>query len=305
MKKLIIFCTITVSVLFSKEPIEPIKPVIYNDSMAKLGMTLFMDTGLSSDGTVSCASCHKFEHGGADDKAFSIGVQGRKGFINSPTVYNAVFNFRQFWNGRAKDLKDQEIEPLSNHHEMNMTKEKIVKYLKSNDYYIKEFRNVFHKAPNFENMLDSIVEFEKSLTTPNSKFDKFLRKEVKLSKKESEGYTLFKMYGCVTCHNGKNVGSNSFQKIGVINPFPWSPKTLDRYQITKNPMDKNVFKVPTLRNVALTAPYFHNGVAKTLKNAIKNMSYYNLGFELDDIEVDKIEAFLKTLTGQKPKILER
>ncbi len=304
MKKLLIFIILTLT-LAAKEPIEPIKPVPYDIQKAKLGMTLFMDTGLSSDNSVSCESCHKFEHGGADNKAFSVGVKGRKGFINSPTVYNAVFNFRQFWNGRAKNLKDQEVEPLRNRHEMNMSKDKIVAYLKSNDYYIKEFKKIFNKEPNFDNMLDSIVEFEKSLVTQNSKFDKYLRKEAKLSKKESEGYALFKMYGCVTCHNGKNVGSNSFQKIGVINPFPWSPKTLDRYAITKNPMDKNVFKVPTLRNVELTAPYFHNGIAKTLKEAIRNMGYYNLGFELEDDEIDKIEAFLKTLTGKKPQILKR
>ncbi len=302
MKKIAVLYILSI-LLIAKEPIEPIKELTYNYPKAILGMTLFNDPSLSSDKTVSCQNCHKYNHGGADTKPFSRGVKERKGFINSPTVYNAVFNFRQFWNGRAKTLEEQEIEPLTNHHEMNMTKGKIEKYLNSNDYYISRFKKIYHTKPTMENMINAIAEFEKTLTTPNSKFDRYLRGETQLSKKELKGYNIFKSYGCITCHNGINVGGNSFQKIGILNPFPRLPNTLDRFAVTKNPHDKNVFKVPTLRNIALTSPYFHNATQKTLKNAIKSMAYYNLGFDLEDDEVEEIESFLKTLTGEKPKFL--
>jgi cytochrome c peroxidase len=153
-------------------------------------------------------------------------------------------------------------------------------------------------------VFDAIAEFEKALITPNSKFDLYLKGKAKLSKKEKEGFLLFKRYGCITCHNGINLGGNSYQKIGVVIKVYKMPRGLDRYEVTKNPDDKYVYKVPTLRNIALTYPYFHNGSVKTLKEAIKLMGYYNLGIYLRDDEIDKIEAFLKTLTGKKPKILD-
>ena len=293
-----------VSLAYCNEPIIPIpQKVNYNKNRAKLGMTLFSDPNLSSDGTVACVSCHSFEYGGADPRPVSIGVRGLKGNANAPTVYNSYFNFRQFWNGRAKNLYEQADGPIHNPVEMGMDKTQVEKYLNSNSYYIEKFKEIYKSKPTYENMIDAIVEFEKALYTPNSKFDKFLRKEIKLSKNELEGYKIFKMAGCITCHNGINVGGNSFQKLDLIIPYKWENYYPDRYQITKDNRDKNIYKVPTLRNIALTAPYFHDGSIKSLKESIRKMVYHNLGYELENDEVNKIEIFLKTLTGEKPKIL--
>ncbi len=288
----------------AEEPIKPIPlKVDYDAAKAELGKVLFLDPKISSDGTVSCHSCHDFNHGGADPRPVSIGVHGAKGDANAPTVYNAYFNFRQFWNGRAKDLKDQANGPLHNPVEMGMSPVDIEKYLDSNGYYGKAFRKIYRRPPTYDDMLDAIAEFEKALYTPNCKFDRYLRKETKLSALEEKGYRLFKRFGCVTCHNGINVGGNSFQKFGLIIGYRWKESFPDRYRITHDPKDKNVYKVPTLRNIELTAPYFHDGSAKTLKKALQMMAYHNLGFRMNRQEIRAIEAFLKTLTGEKPAII--
>ncbi len=268
-------------------------------------MVLFMDPKLSSDGTVACVSCHSFEHGGADPRPVSIGTHGKRGNANAPTVYNSYFNFRQFWNGRAKDLKEQAKGPLHNPVEMGMVTEDIERYLKSSEYYNEKFRKIYKKSPTHDDALDAIAEFEKALFTPNSKFDRYLRKETNLTAAEKRGYMLFKTLGCATCHNGINVGGNSFQKMGLIFPYPWNEKVPDRYSLTQAPSDKNVYKVPTLRNIALTAPYFHDGSAPTLEIALKKMAYHNLGFDLLDEEIEPLVAFLKSLTGESPSILKK
>ncbi|RMA97926.1 cytochrome-c peroxidase [Hydrogenothermus marinus] len=292
--------------IYAKEPIKPIPQKIdYNKEKAELGKMLFFDKNLSSDKTISCASCHDPNHGGADPRPVSTGVKGRKGYANAPTVFNSYFNFRQFWNGRAKDLKEQANGPIHNPIEMNMNKEKIEKYLRSNEFYRKMFKKVYGRKPTYEDALDAIVEFEKALITPNSKFDRYLRGEVKLSPLELKGYKLFKTLGCITCHNGINIGGNSFQKMGVIYPYVRKEKTPDRYAITYKEEDKMVFKVPSLRNIALTAPYFHDGSAKTLEEALIKMAYHNLGFTLTEEEIKALVAFLKTLTGEKPEILRK
>ncbi|WP_236579121.1 cytochrome-c peroxidase [Hydrogenimonas urashimensis] len=293
-------------VAMAEEPILPIPlKVPYDRVKAKLGKILFFDPKISSDGTVSCHSCHDFNHGGADPRPVSIGVHGKRGNANAPTVFNSYFNFRQFWNGRAKDLKDQANGPIHNPVEMDMVPAEIEKYLLSNDLYADSFQKIYKRPPRYDDMLDAIAEFEKALYTPNCKFDRYLRKEkgARLTDHEARGYRLFKTLGCVTCHNGINVGGNSFQKFGLIIPYRWSEKFPDRYDITHDPKDKNVYKVPTLRNIALTAPYFHDGSAPTLKKALQKMAYHNLGFELSKKEIDAIEAFLRTLTGEKPAIL--
>ena len=292
------------ALLRAEEPIVPIPlHVPYDKEKAELGRALFMDPNISSDHSVSCLSCHDFDHGGADPRPVSIGVHGLRGNSNAPTVYNAYFNFRQFWNGRAKDLKDQANGPIHNPVEMDMVPREIEHYLASNAYYTKEFRKVFGRAPRYDDMLDAVAEFEKALYTPNCKFDRYLRGETRLSDREAEGYRLFKTLGCITCHNGINVGGNSFQKFGLIFPYAWKEGVPDRYAVTRDPSDKNVYKVPTLRNIALTAPYFHDGSASTLKEALEKMAYHNLGFDLEAKEVEALEAFLNTLTGEKPAIL--
>jgi cytochrome c peroxidase len=287
-----------------EEPIVPIpRHLSYDKAKAQLGKLLFMDPQISADGTVSCLSCHSFDHGGADPRPVSIGVHGAKGNANAPTVYNAYFNFRQFWNGRARDLKDQANGPLHNPVEMDMVPKEIETYLRRNDYYEESFRRIYGREPTYDDMLDAIAEFEKALFTPDCKFDYYLRGAGELSALEAKGYRLFKTLGCITCHNGVNIGGNSFQKFGLIHPYLWKPAFPDRYDITRNPADKNVYKVPTLRNIALTAPYFHDGSAATLKEALRKMAYHNLGFELNRSEIEAIEAFLRTLTGKTPAIV--
>ncbi len=288
------------------EPIRPIpRHVDYDVKKAELGLSLFLDPKLSADGTVACVSCHSFDHGGADPRPVSIGVHGKKGNANAPTVYNAYFNFRQFWNGRAKDLKEQADGPIHNPVEMAMDHDKITAYLRKNRLYAGKFLEIYHRKPTFDDTLDAIAEFEKALFTPDCKFDRYLRGEVRLTAMEQKGYALFKKLGCITCHNGINIGGNSYQKMGLIIPYHWSPTAPDRYAVTRNPVDKNVYKVPTLRNVALTAPYFHDGSTHTLKNALTTMGYHNLGFDLDAAEIEALIAYLKTLTGKKPAILKR
>ncbi len=285
-------------------PVVPIpEDIEFNKLKALLGKELFLDTALSKDKTISCATCHNFQNG-ADFRAKSIGVEGRVGDMNSPTVFNAVFNFRQMWNGRAKNLKEQVLLPLHNPKEMAMSDKEIINYLNSNKRYKTLFKKIYHKAPDMDALADAIAEFEKALITPNSPFDRYLKREHNLSPKELKGYILFKKLGCITCHNGVNLGGNSYQKFGLIKELKRDKNTADLYSITKKEEDKNVFKVPTLRNIALTAPYFHNGSVKSLKEAINMMAEYNLGFELKKDEIEALEAFLKTLTGEKPEILK-
>ncbi len=301
----------------SFEPIKPLpEKVPYNKEKAELGKILFHDPILSKDRTVSCSTCHElYKKWGTDRRPVSVGIEGKHGNANAPTVFNTYFNFRLFWNGRAKNLKEQAKGPLHNPVEMAMDKNEIEKRLNKNPFYKKMFKKIYKTdTVKYEQVLDAIAEFEKALITPNSKFDKYLRCKEKhvenpdrcnsiLTEKELKGYLIFKKVGCITCHNGINVGGNSFQKLGVINAYIWKPTNPDRYQITKKEKDKNVYRVPSLRNVACTYPYFHDGSVKTLKEALKKMSYHNLGFELTEKEIDYIEAFLKTLTGELPPIL--
>jgi len=286
------------------EPIIPIPQTIkYDREKALLGKELFFDSSISEDGTVSCASCHSPRFGGADPRPVSIGVYGKLGNIQSPTVYNSVYNFRQFWNGRARDLNEQIDGPTHNPVEMGLNEEKVEKILNNNKRYKKLFQKIYHKNKiTYDMFKDAIVEFETALITPDCRFDKWLRGEIPLSKEEKEGYLLFKKFGCITCHNGINIGGNSFQKIGVIHSV--KNRVGDWFEVTKNPIDKFVYKVPTLRNIALTAPYFHNAETDSLSEAVQNMAYYNLGLYLSEDDNKKIVSFLKSLTGKKPKILE-
>ena len=290
--------------VFGNHALEPIPRTIeYDRQKAELGKRLFFDPGLSGDGTVSCANCHNAESG-ADSRPRSVGIKGQTGNANAPTVFNSVFNFRQMWNGRAESLQDQVRMPVHNPVEMAMDKTKITRYLRSNPFYSSRFERIYHRPANFADMSDAIAEFEKALITPDSRFDRYLRGEITLKTEEMKGYKLFKRLGCITCHNGINLGGNSFQKIGLINAYPWKKENPDRFSLTQKKQDKNVYKVPTLRNIALTAPYFHDGSVATLREALKKMAYHNLGFDLTSKEVDALVAFLRTLTGKKPAILK-
>jgi len=289
--------------ILAENIITPIYQVPYDKQKALLGKKLFFDASISADGTVSCASCHDPRYGSSDPRPVSVGVYGKLGIIQSAPVYNAVFNFRQFWNGRAKNLFEQIDGPTHNSVEMGLNDKRIEKVLNNNSEYKKAFEKIYHKSyVTYDMFKDAIVEFERAMVTPDSKFDLYLKGKAKLTKKEAKGYKLFKSFGCITCHNGVNVGGNSFQKIGVV--YLVKNRVGDRYSFTKMKEDKFVYKVPSLRNVALTAPYFHSAITYKLSEAVRLMAHYNLGLEPSREEVDDIVAFLKTLTGKTPKILK-
>jgi len=284
---------------FSKELITPIPTKISIDfNKAKLGEKLFNETRLSKNNTISCATCHILEEGGDDNLAVSIGINNQEGTRNSPTVLNARFNSNQFWDGRAKDLKDQAKGPIHNPIEMGSNFQEVISKLNKDKNYKLQFNALYSDGITGDNITDAIAEFEKTLITPNSRFDKYLNGvQDALSKEEIEGYQLFKEYGCISCHNGINIGGNLMQKIGVIEDF--KTKDFGRYNVTKRNEDKFYFKVPSLRNIYLTSPYFHDGTIETLNEAVDKMAYYQVGYTLKEEETNKIILFLKTLTGEK------
>lgn len=290
------------STLFSA-PIKPIPNEIKVDNKkVQLGKKLFFDPLLSKDGTISCASCHDLQNGGDDGLKFSFGIGGQEGSINSPTVYNAVFNFRQFWDGRAKDLKEQVSGPIENPVEMGHSMDMAVKVLKKSSIYIKEFDNLYLDGITPNNIADAIAEFEKALITPNSPFDRYLKGDKEaISQQAKKGYRLFESKGCIFCHHGVNVGGNFYNKFGIYEDV--NSIHLGRYNITKREEDKHVFKVPSLRNIALTAPYMHDGRVDTLEKAVDIMTKYQLGRYMEAGDREAIVAFLKSLTGEIPAIV--
>lgn len=300
MKFIVSILIIVTSHLQGSEPILPIPQSIpYDKAKAALGKKLFFDPVLSHDYTLTCASCHDFTKGGADAQNVSTGIRHQKGSMNAPTVLNSVFNFTQFWNGRAKNLTEQALGPIHNPIEMGLSPSQAALRLQSDRIYSNEFSKITGRRGITANDIAVMIsEYEKTLITPNGKFDLYLRGKTTLSPKEMEGYQLFKTLGCVSCHNGVNIGGNSYQKMGAIIPIERNSKIDDRYKLTHRERDKNVFKVPTLRNIALTAPYFHDGSATTLREAISKMSYHNLGLKLSEKEIDPLLAFLNTLTGK-------
>ncbi|HEC16629.1 MAG TPA: cytochrome-c peroxidase [Sedimenticola sp.] len=289
-----------------KEPIQPIAPVKVIDlAMAELGKKLYFDPRLSKSGFISCNSCHNLSMGGTDNLQTSIGHKWNQGPINAPTVLNSSLNLAQFWDGRAKDLKEQAGGPIANPGEMAFTHELAVEVLASIPGYVTEFTQVFGSGKiDIDGVTQAIAEFEKTLVTPNSRFDKWLMgDENAINDTELAGYELFKQSGCVACHNGPAVGGSSYQKMGVVAPYKTASKAEGRIAVTGNEADRFKFKVPTLRNVELTYPYFHDGGAATLAEAVDTMGRLQLGKTFTDEEKSKIVAFLKTLTGEQPSFL--
>lgn len=297
--------------LYAEESITPIPlTVVYDKEKAALGKSLFFDEILSSDGSVSCASCHRLPGNGADKKAFSFGINANQASINTPTVLNSRFNFSQFWDGRAKDLHEQALQSIFNPDEMGQSIEQAIQRL-SNSEYKEKFAKIYGGEIKKEYVAEVIAEFEKALITPNSRFDQYLRGDITaLNEQEKKGYKAFKDLGCISCHNGVNIGGNMYQKLGTIIEYDHVDPSKDnsalegRFNVTQRLRDKRVFKVPSLRNVALTAPYFHDGAAETLEDAIMDMREHQLGILEESDEVKDIEMFLKTLTGESPAILE-
>lgn len=271
----------------------------YDKEKAMLGKQLYMDTSLSKDGKVSCNTCHDLKKYGVDNEIFSIGADGVLDEpFNSPTTFNSVFNFVQFWDGKAKNLADQAKNPFINPKEMALKDEaEVVKRVEANAKYKASFDKIYGQIT-MQNITDAIAEFEKTLITPNSPFDRYLNgDENAISSQAKRGWEAFKSNGCVACHQGQNVGGTMYQKIGIFEPYP-NQENLGRYEITKIESDKMVFKVPSLRNVAKTAPYYHDGSIPTLDACVQFMAYYQLGRFLDQQTVDDIVAFLESLTGE-------
>ncbi len=303
--KLFLFFFILLNIAYAKKLITPLpQDAKYDLKKAVLGKKLFSDKQLSRDDTISCESCHSLKNGGADNKKFSYGIDGKMGTINSPTVFNSVFNFSQLWSGKVKTLKQQVPLSLFGSSVMDMDEKQAILKLENDNLYVSEFSNIYEDGITLKNIIDAISEFEKALVTPNSKFDQFLRGDMEaLTSQEKHGYKLFKSYGCISCHNGVNMGGNLYQKLGILKPYPNNKNKLGRYDITKNEEDKYYFKVPTLRNIALTAPYLHDGNATTLEDAIEIMLEYQIGRLAKSEDVKDIKSFLNTLTGEKPAIL--
>ncbi|MDZ7857239.1 cytochrome-c peroxidase [Sphaerotilus sp.] len=290
----------------NQEPIQPIvPPQQVNLGQVELGKKLFFDPRLSKSGFISCNSCHNLSMGGTDNIRTSIGDKWQQGPINAPTVLNSSLNLAQFWDGRAADLKAQAGGPIANPGEMAFSHTLAIGILESIPAYTREFKQVFGKDKiDIDQVTQAIAEFEKTLVTPNSRFDQWLLgKKDALSANELAGYQLFKSSGCVACHNGPAVGGNSFQKMGVVAPYKASSPAEGRSAVTGKDADRFNFKVPTLRNVEMTYPYFHDGAADTLTQAVDVMGRLQLGKTFTKDENAKIVAFLKTLTGEQPSFM--
>jgi cytochrome c peroxidase len=272
-------------------------------ALIELGKKLYFDVRLSVNDSQSCNTCHRLDEklGGVDNEPTSEGAHGKRGDRNSPTTLNAGFYIAQFWDGRAKDLVEQAKGPILNPVEMAMpTEPEVVKKLGAVKEYQDLFAKVFPEATEkitYDNIAHAIAAFERTLITYD-RFNDFIKGDDKaLTDKEIEGLELFVNTGCTTCHNGPAMGGGSFQKVGLINEYKTEDK--GRFNATKDEDDIGKFKVPSLRNIALTGPYFHHGKYQTLAEVVKLMAYLQLDKKLTDAEADALVAFLKTLTDKE------
>ena len=273
-----------------------------------LGKALFFDPRLSASGVFSCNSCHNLATGGDDNLEVSIGHGWQKGPRNSPTVLNAVLNEAQFWDGRADDLKAQAKGPIQAGVEMANTPANVEKTLKSMPQYVTWFEGAFPEDADpvtFDNMAKAIEAFEATLITP-APFDAYLNGDDEaLTDEQKKGLALFMSKGCVSCHSGVNVGGHGYYPFGLIEKpgadvLPENDK--NRFAVTATADDSYVFRAAPLRNIALTAPYFHSGKVWDLKQAVAIMGASQLGEDLSDQETDEIVAFLQSLTGKIPVV---
>jgi cytochrome c peroxidase len=286
----------------------PMVPDLSPEKVA-LGRALFNDVRLSTDNTLACAGCHDLETAGHDKRRVSTGVRGAQGSVNAPTVFNAALNFVQFWDGRAVTLEDQASGPVHNPVEMASSWAEVIGKLTADDKFVEQFSRVYPEGITAANIVDAIATFERTLLTANAPFDRYLLGDQQaIGARAKLGYRRFKDLGCVSCHQGVNIGGNMFQRFGIMADYlkrkPASPAAamadLGRFNVTGREEDRHVFKVPGLRNVAETAPYFHDGSAATLAEAVAIMGRVQLGRELTRDEVDSLVAFLNTLTGERP-----
>lgn len=296
---------------FANEPVRPIPDSVpYDVRKAELGEMLYHDTRLSADGTVSCATCHGLETAGVDNKRYSEGIGGQLGGVNAPTVYNSVFNFVQFWDGRAATLAEQAGGPPLNPVEMGCQSfDEIIGRLAMDKAFVRKFNAVYPEGLSQETITDAIGEFEKTLVTPDSAFDLYLKGDKSaMTPEQIEGYELFKKYSCATCHAGENMGGLSYELMGQRdNYFEDREMTLKsgltdgdngRWAQTGIERDRYRFKTPGLRNVALTWPYYHDGSVATLDEAVRKMARFQAGREISASDAGKIVSYLNALTGQ-------
>ena len=289
---------------------EPVRPIVANTEVDQrkvaLGYDLYHDTRLSVDNTVSCATCHGLNTGGVDNLQYSKGVANNIGGVNAPTTYNAVYNFVQFWDGRAKTLAEQAAGPPLNPIEMASTSfDEIIAKLAKDKQYVEAFKSIYADGITEANITNAIEEFERTLVTPNSKFDKWLLGDNEaLSADEVHGYELFKANSCATCHVGANLGGESYELMGLRHHYfeargtELTEEDNGRFKQTKDERDRHRFKVPGLRNIELTWPYYHDGTRATMEEAVRDMALYQCDAELNDSEVASIVAFMRTLTGE-------
>lgn len=290
----------------ANEPLQPLPASVSVDvKKAALGEKLFNDKRLSADDTLACSGCHLYEKAGTDNSRFAEGIRGQFGDINAPTMFNAMFNIRQFWDGRAADLQEQAGGPPMNPIEMGSSGwEQIIGKLSGDEALTAEIEAVYADGWTGANITDAIAEYEKTLITPNSRFDRWLAGDDKaLTAEEAEGYRLFKLYRCSSCHVGKSVGGQSFEYMDLKADYfadrgepLGSDKGLMGY--TGKEEDLHRFKVPNLRNVELTHPYMHDGTVTTLDESVRVMGKYLSGLPVSDNDRKLIVAFLRTLTGE-------
>ena len=295
----------TIESVVTDEPITPIPlDLLLDERKVSLGRRIFHDPRLSHDNTISCAHCHSLANGGMDGLPLSIGINGKMSKVNTPTVFNSGFNFRLFWDGRAATLEEQIDFPLTNPDEMNSNWDEVLAKIGKDADYLSDFADIYSEGIEPHTIKDAIATFERSLITPNSKFDRYLRGDKHaLDSAELAGYDLFKSFGCISCHQGMNVGGNLYEKFGIVNDYfsnrgHIQKSDFGRYNVTNIESDRFQFRVPSLRNVAVTAPYFHDGSVSNLAGAVVIMGKYQLGVDLREEEVALIVKFLNALTGE-------
>lgn len=287
------------------EPITPIPSTVSLDARrVALGERLFGDTRLSGDNKHSCAACHPLDKGGMDARPRAIATDGAARLRNVPTIYNVGYNFAFNWDGATTTLEEHAARLLTNPAVMNSKWPELLAKLRADAQYPALFESAFADGLTQNNVLNALATFQRSLNTPNAPLDRYLRGERDaLDAQQLRGYRLFKSYGCIACHQGRNAGGNLFQKFGVFQEPGGSSAAsgqpdVGRFRVTKVERDRGVFRVPSLRNVALTAPYFHDGRAPTLELAVETMARVQLGRELAAADIGAIVSFLHTLTGE-------